>query len=266
MRKMYPDAMIISGATDIAVAVNKGKKEFASYLDISLIDELKFIREEKEHLVFGPCISITDLGDAAKSQLPALSDMISLFGSQQIRNMASPGGNIAGASPIGDLLPVLMSYECELELSEKEGTRTVALEDFIIDYHKTDLGDNELITTIRVPLPDKEDIIRSYKVSKRKDVDISTVSAAFAIHTDNSKLVQKVRLYFGGMAATVVRASEAESFLLGKKWTESTISVASKIIGKQFAPISDARSTAAGRKLIAEKLLMKFFEDTASLS
>ena len=266
LKKTHPEALLVSGATDLAVAVNKGKKEIKSCLDISGIEELKHIRKEKSSIVFGPCTSIEDLGKDAEKELPALHEMITLFGSPQIRNMASPGGNIASASPIGDLLPVLMAYDCELEIRNKDAQRKILLEDFILGYHQTDLDNTEMITSIRVPLPGKDVVIKSYKISKRKDVDISTVSSAFRICTDREGMITEVRLYYGGMAAKTVRAEKAEAFLLGKPWTKDTVIRASGMIGSEFTPISDARSSAEGRTIMSENLLVKFWEDTKDIS
>jgi xanthine dehydrogenase small subunit len=83
---------------------------------------------------------------------------------------------------------------------------------------------------------------------------------------DHSGTLTEARLYYGGMAAKTARAAEAETFLLGKKWTEANVRKASRIIGKEFTPISDARSSAEGRKLLSENLLIKFWEDTKHLS
>jgi len=261
-RADHPQASIINGATDIAVAVNKRKQLIKAYLDISSLDELRYIVDNKDGLRIGSCISMEEMSDGIKKHFSALYDIIKVFGSHQIRNLASPGGNIASASPIGDLLPVLMAYECKLELQKQEQKRSIQLEEFITGYHETILEKDELITALHLPYPDREKIIRSYKVSKRKDVDISTVSAGFSLKLDKDSKVGDIKLFFGGMAATTVRALEAEKFLTGKEWTEENAAKASDMIRTGFKPISDARSTADSRRIMAGNLLIRFWVDT----
>ena len=266
LREKHPDAVVISGASDIAVAVNKHKQHIDAYLDISSLNELKSIRSNAGHLKLGSCVSIEDTGEAVKDDFPALFEMITVFGSHQIRNLATAGGNIASASPIGDLLPVLMAYECEVVLQNRERKRTLPLGQFISGYHSTLMREDELITALALPYDGKNVIIRSYKVSKRKDVDISTVSAAFLLSIDKNEVIENVKLFFGGMAATTVRAEEAEKYLTEKKWTEELAVQASRIIRDEFKPISDARSSDENRKIIAGNLLIRFWEDTAKTS
>ena len=140
------------------------------------------------------------------------------------------------------------------------------MEEFISGYHSTLMREDELITALALPYAGKNVIIRSYKVSKRKDVDISTVSAAFLLSIDKNEVIENVKLFFGGMAATTVRAEEAEKYLTEKKWTEELAVQASRIIRDEFKPISDARSSDENRKIIAGNLLIRFWEDTAKTS
>ncbi|MCD4697781.1 MAG: xanthine dehydrogenase small subunit, partial [Bacteroidales bacterium] len=100
-----------------------------------------------------------------------------------------------------------------------------------------------------------------YKVSKRKDLDISTVSAGFRIKLDNNK-VTEICLAFGGMAESPKRAYSTETFLLGKNWNKMTIKEAMEILYHEFAPISDARAGIEFRKLAAKNLLLKFYLET----
>jgi xanthine dehydrogenase small subunit len=261
LRKKHPDALIIGGATDLAVAMNKHKLSIKKCIDLSGVDELSSVSMEDDMLKLGSGISVEELGKACISFFPAMQEMTHLFGSHQIRNLATVGGNIGSASPIGDLPPVLMAAGCSIELSSTTSKRRMLLEDFISGYHSTELKDDELITAILVP-PGNGSIIKSYKVSKRKDVDISTVSAGFNINLDKNNTVQEIHLFYGGMAATTLRAAKAEEFLRGKEWTEETVQAAAMIIREEFEPISDARSGADARRIMAGNLLIRFWEET----
>jgi xanthine dehydrogenase small subunit len=262
IRKDFPDAAILSGSTDIGVMLNKQKASIHTYLDISGLQELKTVESTGRHLRVGACISLEDMDASLGTKFPAIHEMINLFGSHQIRNLATPGGNIAGASPIGDLPPVLMACKCIVELQSASSRRSMPLEEFITGYHQTAIADDELLTGIIIPFNQDKSIIRSYKISKRKDVDISSVTAGFSLKLDQDNMVKDISLFYGGMAASTGRAKKAEKFLLGKEWTEKNALQAAKVAQTDFEPISDARCEADTRRIMAGNLIIKFWEDS----
>ncbi len=261
IRRNFPEAVVINGATDIAVQLNKHKIKISSYLDLSGLIELKYSKFQDHSIEFGSCITIEEMGVAVKSKFPALYEMISVFGSHQIRNLATPGGNLGSASPIGDLLPLMIAASARIELQNETKKRSMLLEEFITGYHETRMKPDELITKIIIPLPTNATLIRSYKISRRKDVDISTVSAGFCFELDQEGKLQSAKLVFGGMAAMPVRASAAEKHLLHKSLTRQNIREAAEMVYAEFNPISDARASAESRRLLARNLLISFGED-----
>lgn len=261
-RDAYPGAILISGATDIALRVTKKHEVLAHILDLSQIRELKIFRQMEQEISIGAGLSLSEIELLIKNDFPALAEMFYWFGSAQIRNLATLGGNIASASPIGDSLPVLMAYNARLVLQSVDGQREVPIENFISGYRKTVLFENEIITKIIIPMPEKESIVRFYKNSKRNDLDISSVSAAFRFKWVQGK-VEDIAIYYGGMAATTVRAVKTEAFLSGKTWGLKTVEEATLILSDEFTPISDARANAEGRKIMAGNLLLRFWFDTS---
>jgi xanthine dehydrogenase iron-sulfur cluster and FAD-binding subunit A len=197
-----------------------------------------------------------------ENKLPALFNILKVFGSLQIRNIATLGGNIASASPIGDTLPYLFATKAIIKLQSLSATREIPIEDFIIGYRKTAIKSDEIIVAVEIPLPSKNEIIKSYKVSKRKDLDISSVSACFRLQLNKNMQVEEIIAAFGGMSAKTLRARQTEAFLNGKIWNKKTIENAMNILYNEFNPISDARSDATFRRLAARNLLMKFWTET----
>jgi len=256
-----PELLIVSGATDIGLKVTKAKELLPKILDISSVQELKSIRSEHNGVCYGAGLNLEDLRQHCQNYFPALYDMLNVFGSRQIRYMGTLGGNIASASPIGDVPPVLMAYDASLKLVSKQGERDVKARDFVIGYRQTLLKPGEIIHSVFVPFPHKKNHIRSYKISKRKDLDISTVSSGFQVLVDKDK-IEDIALVYGGVAAMTKRAEKAESFLLGKDWSRENVEHAMTLIDEDFTPISDARSGAEARKIMARNLLLKFWNDT----
>jgi xanthine dehydrogenase small subunit len=261
LRQHYPDAVIVCGATDVALRVTKSHERIPRLLDLSSVAELKHISAEQSGLKIGAGVTLNDMIPHLDG-LTGLRDMISVFGSQQIRNLATLGGNLGTASPIGDLLPVLMAYGAKVVLQSNKGQRELPIEQYITGYRQTARRPDELIVAIIIPKQRPRTIVKSYKVSKRKDLDISTVSGGFKVELSTQQHVALILLAYGGMSDKVQRAVSAEQFLMAKAWDRSTIEQAMQLIDADFSPISDARGSADFRRVAARNLLLKFWSET----
>jgi xanthine dehydrogenase small subunit len=265
LKQKYPNAIVLSGATDIALRVTKGHELLTELIDISGIQELKVINETQSTLIIGTGAVMNDVRKSVEKNFPALQQMLNVFASNQIRNVATLGGNLGTASPIGDALPVLIAYDASVELQSVNGKRDVTLNDYFIGYRQTIRQPDELITSIIIPKPSNGSVVKSYKVSKRKDLDISTLSAGFSLELDKG-VVKSIILAYGGMAVTTKRAATTENFLIGKLWERNTIEDAMPLIDKDFTPISDVRGSAEFRKVAARNLLLKFYIESKEIT
>jgi xanthine dehydrogenase small subunit len=262
LRAQWPDAQLVCGGTDVGLMVTKKKLLLPCVLDLSGVASLRAHAETAEGLRLGATINLEEVKRLSQNRFPALYDMLAVFGSRQIREQATLGGNVANASPIGDTPPVLMALDASVELQSATATRILKISDFITGYRKTALQPTELITAIIIPPTPPHRLVKSYKVSKRKDLDISTVSAGFWVELDPNHVVQDICLVYGGMAAMTKHAAQAEAFLRGAFWTRETVETAMDLIEAEFTPISDARSGKEGRRIMARNLLLKFWADT----
>lgn len=261
-RRQHPDAVIVCGATDIALRVTKKHELIREIIDLSDVAELKVTSDSPAAITIGGGVSLNAAMPMIEHDFPALHKMLSVFGSQQIRNLATFGGNLGSASPIGDALPVLVAYGAKVVLKKPNGKRDVSLDDYFLGYRKTARAANELIAAIVIPKLNNGTAVRSYKVSKRKDLDISTLSGGFRLDAKNDGTVKNVVLAYGGVAEKTKRATTAEQFLIGKRWNRETIEHAMPLIDKDFTPISDARASAEFRRVAARNLLLKFWAET----
>ena len=196
---------------------------------------------------------------AVTTPLPILTRMLRYFASRQIKHRATLGGNLCTASPIGDSAPVLMALGASVVLASKAGERSVLLDDFFLDYRKIDLQPGEILAFIDVPHPKPNTLRAAYKVSKRREMDISAVSAAFVVEL-SAGIVSAARLAYGGMAATTKRACETEAMLIGKPWNDENLELA--IAKLDFTPMSDHRGSAWYRTQVAGNLLRGFYAET----
>ncbi len=256
-----PKAIITNGSTDVALRQNKKHELLREIIDISGLEELKFFKETDNEWIFGSGLNMQSVLKYTENNFFALNKMLKVFGSLQIRNLATLGGNIGSASPIGDSLPILFAAGAVVNIIGVESERSVKIDEFITGYRSIDLRQGELIKSVTIPKPAKNDIIKSYKYSKRQDLDISTVSAAFRLRLTEKKTVDDIVFAYGGMAATTKRAYKAEKYIKGRPWDRDTVEQAAALIRDEFTPISDARSGAEARRIACGNLLIKFWSE-----
>ncbi len=258
VRAAYPDSTIVAGSTDVGLWVTKHMRPISPAIFISHLDELHQIEKIEGGLSIGACVTYSELLPVLNDHLPELCEYWGRIGGTQVRNMGTVGGNVANGSPIGDTPPVLIALGASLTLRCGKEQRTMPLEDFFIDYGKQDRQTGDFIEAIHIPFPGDGDHFKAYKISKRRDEDISAVAAAFRLCVEGG-IVTNAVLAYGGMAATPKRASAVEKLLIGKPWTQDTIVNALQGIDEDFTPLSDWRASSAYRSLIAKNLLRRFY-------
>jgi len=263
-----PAARIIGAGTDMGVQRNKRKQRLSQMVSLHLLkgaEKIKVLRTKQ--ISIGTNATIHELRRALKQPLPEFARYLDLFASPQIKNIATVVGNLANASPIGDLAPPLLVLNTEVDIANEKGTRSVALTQFFRSYRKTAVRKGELVSGIRFEIPDSDQVFTLYKISQRKDLDISTINAAFNFRIENSsrqQTISEARIAFGGVAAVPLRLTELEGWLRGKQIHRGLYEMALPLLRQELSPISDLRSTAAYRSVVAEKLLRRFFQSLLS--
>ncbi len=256
---LHPGAKPIAGGTDVGVELNKVGRRNAVLVSLAGVPELRRLTETAAGLELGGALTLSELEARLGGRVPLLETMLRSFAARQIRNRATLAGNLATASPVGDLAPVLLACGARVKLVSLGGERTVALSDFFTGYRTTVQRPGELIASVTVPKPDAPRLEAVYKVGKRGADDISTVAAAFSLELKADKIVTSARLAYGGVAATPVRALEVEQFLIGRPWTERTAAEAAGRLRGLFTPLSDLRGSAEYRRALVGNLFEKFF-------
>ena len=262
LREAHPDARMLAGGTDVGLWVTKQHKDLHDILYVGDVAELKEIRDTDAGLEIGAGANLADAYESLVEHHPELSELYRRFASPPIRNAGTLGGNIANGSPIGDSMPVLIVMGATLVLRKGKRTREIPLEEFYLAYQKTALEPGEFVLRIRVPHRAPGAQVRTFKISKRLDQDISAVCGAYRIVVQRGR-VAEARIAYGGMAATPRRAFAAERAINGREWTEATVRAAMAALDDDFTPLTDMRATAAYRKRVARNLLYKFWLETS---
>jgi xanthine dehydrogenase small subunit len=254
----HPDATLIAGATDVGLWVTKGLRDLAPVAFLNQCADLRGIVVDQETIRIGAMTSLTEFGAFIADRHPSFAEMIRRYGSVQVRNAATVGGNIANGSPIGDSPPPLIALGATLHLRKGDTRRDLPLEDFFLDYGKQDRAPGEFVEAVSIPV--QSDTLRVYKLSKRFDQDISAVCGAFNV-TVADGTVTDARIAFGGMAGTPKRAAKVEAALIGQPWTQETIETARARFAEDFTPLSDMRASASYRLETASNMLLRYFAE-----
>ncbi len=256
----HPDATILAGGTDVGLWVTKFHQQLDRVIYIGNVAELQRIEVSENRIEIGAAVTFTQAMPTLLEHYPDLSDLLRRWASPPIRNAATLGGNIANGSPIGDSMPALIAIGARVVLHSGDAQREIALEDLYIDYRKNDLQPGEFVERILVPLSTDGQVVRSYKLTKRFDQDISAVCAAFSAVIRNG-VVETIRIAYGGVAGIPKRAEHCEAALTGQPFDSDTLERAMQAMDDDFTPLSDMRASGAYRREAGRNLLKRFHID-----
>ena len=254
----------IAGGTDLMVALQGELGDPpAGVVDLWAIDALRGITVDGDTLVMGALTTYADIrrSPLCREHLPALVEAAASIGAVQIQARGTIGGNVANASPAGDTLPLLLATDAAFVLGSTRGERTIAAADFWTGYRQTALAHDELVLAVRLPLrPDRT--LHYRKVGTRRAQSISKVVAAVARRdTGPDGVWRDVRVAFGSVAATPIRATRTEAALEGRPPTPEVADRAAEILAAELQPIDDVRSTAEYRRIVAARVLYRVIRE-----
>jgi len=268
---VHPDAPLVAGSTDWGVELNIRHARAALSIGIDRLEELREFSFGPDRIDLGAALSLSEIETRLAGRVPLLADLFPQFASRLIRNGATLGGNLGTASPIGDAPPALLALDASLVLASVTGEREVLLADYFTGYRQSVKRPDELIKTIRIPLP-LAPVTAFHKIAKRRFDDISSVAVAYALTLDSASgvggasgagggRVASVRIGLGGVAATPLRAMAAEEALRGRPWTRETVAAAADELARAGTPIGDHRASEGYRIAMLRNSLLKFFAE-----
>ena len=280
LRAAYPDARLVAGSTDWGVELNIRHARAALTIGIDRIEELREFSDGPGGIDLGAALSLSEIEARLAGRVPLLAEVFPQFASRLIRNGATLGGNLGTASPIGDTAPALLALDASLVLASVAGEREVRLADYFTGYRQSVRRPDELIKTVRIPVP-VAPVSAFHKIAKRRFDDISSVAVAYALRLDDgasgnssadgaggngsaggnssASRVAEVRIGLGGVAATPLRAVAAEEALTGQPWTREAVAAAAEELARAGTPVSDHRASAGYRTAMLRNSLLKFY-------
>ncbi|HOG16574.1 MAG TPA: xanthine dehydrogenase family protein subunit M [Syntrophales bacterium] len=259
-----PEVAVYAGGTDLIVRMGTGRPDPPSLVCLERMESWRGVRDESGALWLGACTTFSELlrsGDVC-GRLPLLAAAVATLGSPQVRNMGTLGGNLCTASPAGDSLPPLYVMDAAVELQSSRGTRRMPIREFITGPGRTQLQRGEVLTGVRVGIPQGFQVHRFEKVGQRKALACAIASMAALLKLSGDGAVSEGRIAWGSVGPTVVVSAEVEGFLRGRKVTPATVEEAAALAERAVAPIDDVRGSAAYRRQVAGNLLRKLLYET----
>ncbi len=253
----HPQATVVAGATDVGLWVTKQHRVLDTVIYVGNVRDLATLEVHPDRIDVGATATYTDAWPVLAEHYPDFGELLRRLGATQVRNAGTLGGNVANGSPIGDTPPVLIALGATLHLRHGDARRSLPIEDFFLDYGRQDRVPGEFVERITVPRLGQREHLRTYKVSKRFDQDISALCGAFWLRLDAAGVVEQARLAYGGMAGVPKRAPGAERALTGKVLSASSAAEAAAALAEDFQPLSDWRASARYRSLVAGNLLRR---------
>ncbi len=270
----YPEATIWAGGTDLGLTITQRLVDHDVIVQLAGIDVLKSWsideKEGKKMLTLGAGISYNAMLPVLAPHFPEFAELFERIASPQIRNMGTIGGNIANASPIGDLPPVLLALDAQIQLrycdsvndenNNDGGTRdeTMPLSDFFLDYKKTKLCAGAYVVGIQIPLMSDREHLFIYKISKRYEDDISACLVAVKLGlSEDGDTIETATIGLGGMAAIPLLAKNSQDALIGQPIALDSFQAAADALSNDVTPMTDVRASREYRLNVTKRLLIK---------
>jgi len=259
LNKYQDEGKVIAGGQSLLILMRQGLVAPPYLIDIKGISELSYIKSDKDGLKIGALTTHRQVEKSPKMRdgLVVLAEMENRLASIQTRNWGTIGGNLCHGEPAGDPAPVLIALNATLKMASLKGERTIAVENFFLDYFETALEPGELLTEIVIP-PVPPRTGTAYTKFNVIESDLATVGVAVSITLGSGDGVcQDVRIALGASAPTPIRAKQAEAALKGKKITDNLLTEAGEIASTEAEPISDIYASEEYRRELVKVLVRR---------
>ncbi len=268
LRQNGNQARVLSGGTDLLVALREGRAEARVVVDIKGLPETTEMSYSPESgLRLGaavPCYRMYE-DEELSALYPGLMDSARLIGGVQIQGRASMGGNLCNASPAADSIPSLIAHSAVCVIAGPNGRREVPVEEFCVAPGRTVLQPGEFLLYLQIPAPRPGFGAAYQRFIPRNEMDIAVVGVGASVQLDESRnVIRSARIALGAVAPTPLYVPEAGEALAGQRISDEVIERAAEIAKAAARPITDMRGTAEYRRhlsgVLTRRVLKKAIE------
>ena len=222
------------------------------------IQGLSTIEEQNGMICLGALTRHAEIEESSlvKSKLPILHDAVSMIGDVQIRNLGTIGGSLAHADPAGDLAPVLLALDAQVNTVGASEKRTLKIQELIVDAYSTDLESDEVLTQVLVPVPQKGSG-GAYLKFERRAGDFAVASVGVQVSLKKDGTCRDIGVGLGAVGLTAIRARQAEALLRGRQVDDALAKGAAAEASAEADPFSDIRGSAEYKRHLVGVLFQR---------
>jgi len=248
-------AQILAGGTDLLVQMRSGDNVARTIVDVKKLAETNRLVIGSDEIYIGSAIASAELyeNEELKGLLPGLLESSDLIGSTQIQGRASMGGNLCNASPAGDTIPAMMAVGAVCDIAGADGTRELAVEDFVTGVGTNALVDGEFLLGLKIPTPGANTRDAYLRFIPRTEMDIAVAGCGVSVTVDGGTCTA-ARVAIGAVAPTVLLVPRAAEALIGSNLDDAALQAAGEACTAAASPISDKRGTVEYRKKVVAVL------------
>ncbi|MDP7582624.1 MAG: xanthine dehydrogenase family protein subunit M [SAR324 cluster bacterium] len=247
MLKSKPNAKLIAGGTDLLLQMKQGTAQPETVISLKNVEELRGFSVSKNGYRLGAGMTLRGItrSNELTQNFPGLVYAAGVVASEQIRTLATLGGNICNASPSADMVPPLIALDAVVQLVSNQGQRDLSLSDFFKGPGESVLKSGEIMHSIFLPQPSGNMIYSKH--APRKFMDLAVVSVAVRLAKKNGK-INEARVALGAVGPVPFRAEKTEALLAGQTLTTELMLEAGEMAAGECVPIDDIRGSAWYRK------------------
>ena len=264
MGRLGPDAKLLAGGHSLLPMMKLRFAQPSHLVDLNRIDALRGIREDGSTIAIGAMTVESDLiaSPVLQARVPLLCEAAKMIADPQVRNRGTIGGDIAHGDPGNDHPALAIAIDATLVLVGPNGTRALPADGFFLGTYMTQMGDDEILTEIRVPAFDTGTGY-AYEKLKRKTGDWATAGAAVVMRMTDG-VVDSVRIALTNVGATALRADAAEALLVGKPFDGTAVDAAVAAARAICDPQEDLRGDVAYKTAMAGEMVRRALRKAAS--
>ncbi len=264
LKRHGADTCLLAGGTDVMVDLRSGKLKIPYLMDISRLPELQGIALWEEGLSIGAGVTISEIyaSPLVREHAPSMLKACAFFGSPQIRNVATIGGNVGNASPSADTVPSLLVHETKAVLAGSSGERTVAVENLFDGPYQSGIRPDELILRF-ILAPARGRFSDFQKIGRRKALAISRMSMAILAERAGDETFRFIRLGLGSATPTPMRMKAVESFLAGKRPDRKTLEEGALLMAEEMVHVTGRRPSTVYKEKAVQGLFLRMLEPLA---
>lgn len=256
----HEDAKVIAGGHSLLPLMRLRFARPSLVVDIDRLSDLEYVRDAGDHIEIGALARMCDLAvdPLLRAESPLVAYTASVIGDPQVRHRATLGGCVAHGDPASDPPTTLLALGATLVVRGPGGEREVASKDFFKGIFETDLGQQDILTSVRVPKTGSAGW--SYQKFHRRAIDWAIVGVAALVQRDNGT-VSSASVALTNMGATPLRASGVESALAGAPATAESVAAAAEHAAEGTEPVSDTNASSEFRQHLARVLTRRALEE-----